>query len=256
MLYRTLIMVPVWSLCLVTYAQIRVDVPVRTTGPDSSRVLLGVGTPEQLDAGLSVEAATIGMAHWAIATMDGDTVVLVPDPPETTVRTGLLIRGLMPGQATGAIHIRIHDHPVLPLLHSDGMAATAMDLPEGRVFETITVDGACILQGTGIMSCPPNTVRMNASTCVDVNSTSGFTFYQAAAHCAKRGGKLCSWDDHAAACLRIGSGLTGLFDDWEWINDTSNHTHTVDQAGRTTCLSQRSAGPNLTGGTRCCYRAR
>lgn len=251
-----MIMIAAWSLLLHAASQVRVDVPVVLTGPDSSRIVHGVGDPDGLDAGLSVEAATIGTAHWAIAVMETDTIVLQLDPPETELRSGLLIRSIMPGQPLGRIHVRIQGQGTLPLVHADGTAASSKELPTGRVMELITTDDACILQGTGITTCPPNTVRLNASTCVDISTRPGLTFYQGAVHCSRQGGKLCSWDDHAAACLIRGASLVGLFDDWEWINDTSNHTHTVDQAGRTTCLSQRSAGPNQTGSTRCCYRAR
>jgi hypothetical protein len=188
--------------------------------------------------------------------VEADTLNLVLDPAETEARPGLLIRALLPPSPDGPVHVRIHDQPTLPLLHADGTEASGRDLPEGKMLELITTTDACILQGMGVLTCPPGTIRVNSSTCVDVSAVTGMTFYEGATHCARQGGKLCSWDDHIAACLRVGQSLSGLFDDWEWINDTSNHTHTVDQAGRTTCLSQRSAGPNLVGGTRCCYRAR
>jgi hypothetical protein len=215
-----------------------------------------VGRPERTDAGMSVEAAVMGTAHWAVASVQADTLFLVLDPAETEARPGLLVRALLPAAPEGPVHVRIHDQQALPLLHADGIPASGRDLPEGQVLELITTTTACILQGMGIVTCPPHTIRLNSSTCVDVSARTGMTFYEGATHCARQGGKLCSWDDHIAACVRVGTSLTGLFDDWEWINDTSNHTHTVDQAGRTTCLSQRSAGPNLVGGTRCCYRAR
>ncbi len=55
-----------------------------------------------------------------------------------------------------------------------------------------------------------------------------------------------------------GEFIPVLATEWEWIDDTSNHTHTANQVGRFSCQSQRSANVivTMTGNTRCCYRTR
>jgi hypothetical protein len=247
-------------LCLLSYGtalgQILVNVPIELTGADSARVVLGVDRPASVDAGMSVEAATLGVAHWAIATLVEDTIVLELDPPVLVIEPGLLVRFVMPGTVNGALFVRIAANAARPVLNGDGMPTNGFLLPGDAIAELVATGDAFHLQGTGVASCPDRTVRVTTSTCIEITPRNGQTFYEGAVHCTQRGGRLCSWDEYIAACIRQGASLTGLFDDWEWMNATANHTHTVGQAGRTTCTSQRSAGPNQTGATRCCYRAR
>jgi hypothetical protein len=256
MLYRALNLSLSFALLGPAIGQITVDVPLIMTGDDADRVVVGVAPPATENAGLSVEAAALGLAHWATAVLVEDTIVLELDPPGTTVDQGLLVRFVMPGPSNGALFVRLANNPPRAVLNGDGLPAFGSELPANSIAELVATTEVWQLQGTGISTCPSGTLPIHASTCIDIFPRTGLTFYQGAVDCAQRGGRLCSWDEYIAACIRQGTALTGLFDDWEWMNATANHTHTVGQAGRTTCTSQRSAGPNLTGATRCCYRTR
>lgn len=238
-------------------AQVVVDVPIVLSGDGPARVVLGVAPGETLNAGVSVEAAVLGYAHWTTITLDGDTLVMTTVPAENVDRSGLLLRGVLPVLPTTILHARLQGLTSRPLVHRDGTPVHGAELRQGGIVELLTDQEFHLLTSAGRSPCPPGSVPLNGTTCVDrgVNSTNA-TFYEAATACAERGGRLCAWDEYIAACNVLASTLEGLFNDWEWINDTSNHTHTVDQAGRTTCMSQRSASPNTLGATRCCYRAR
>lgn len=257
MLHRTVSLLPACLVLAGLQAQVVLDVPLVLSGADTARTVRGVAPPETLDAGLSVEAAVLGLAHWSLMTTEGDTLVLAPSPAETTARAGLLLRGVLPDLPARTLHARIAGLNARPLVHRDGTPVHGAELRAGGIVELMTGAEAHLLTSAGQAPCPPGSLPLNSSTCVDrtVNSTNA-SFYQAATACAQRGGRLCAWDEYIAACNLLGPSLEGLFNDWEWINDTSNHTHTVDQVGRTTCISQRSASPNTLGATRCCYRTR
>lgn len=240
-----------------SHAQATLDVPVVITGEGTERAVLDVALPEALHAGISVEAAVLGSAHWSVISVNGDTLTLTTTPAETEDRSGLLLRGTVPVLPAARLYARIDGSPARPLIHRDGTLVHGAELRYGSVVEVLTSADTHLLTSSSSSSCPPGSIPLNTTTCVDrgVSSTT-HTFYQAATACSIRGGKLCTWDEYIAACNLLGASLDGLFNDWEWINDTSNHTHTVDQSGRTTCMSKRAASPNTLGATRCCYRTR
>ena len=256
MLHRALILVLISTLVLRIEAQVVVNTPLLLVGPDSTRHISGTSSPLTLTSAITVDAAALGSAHWSASSLNGDTILLQVIPEEPGDRIGLLLRAVTPSGIVRPAFAQVGDGSPLPLLNRDGTAAGPKDLPAGKIMEIITAGSAHHLQGSGVATCPEGTVQVNSAYCIDRSPGPSLSFYAAARHCAVNGGRLCAWDEYIAACELQGTVIIGLFDDWEWINDTSNHTHTADQAGRTTCLSQRSAGPVAPVSTRCCYRAR
>jgi hypothetical protein len=239
------------------HSQVLLDVPIALTGGDDERTVRGVAIPNALSGGVSVEAAVLGIAHWGTFTMVGDTLRIDLNPAEIEDRVGVLLRGLLPSLPHRQLYVRLGDRGARPLIHRDGTMVHGAGLAPGTVVEVLTGTDAHLLTALTRTRCPMASIPLNEATCIDTAAiNTSASFYQAARICAERGGRLCAWDEYIAACNLLGPELNGLFNDWEWINDTSNHTHTVDQAGRTTCISQRSAAPNAVGTTRCCYRSR
>jgi hypothetical protein len=239
-------------------AQVELDIPLRFTGAEDQRRLEGLGPAVEGTAAVTVEASVREGWRWCQAQRIADTIELTTVPAVEVLRDGLLLRFQVPQDMSGGLWARVQGGVAYPLVRTDGLRPALGQLTTGRVAEVLLAAGRFTLLNLPELECPPGTLSVNADLCIDQASLANLLVYQAMDRCARRGGKLCTWDEYYAACTLLGSQLTGMFNEWEWIDDTSNHTHTADQAGRFTCTSQRSQSVLLerVGETRCCYHRR
>ncbi|MGV3637908.1 MAG: hypothetical protein ACO1NQ_09700 [Flavobacteriales bacterium] len=239
-------------------AQVDLDRSIRYTGPDGTRRLEGLADPVDETAAIPVAVMASGMVHWAEASATSNALLLACTPPVEALRDGLLLRFRSPLDNDGELTLDVDGLVGAELLKADGDPLPLGALRAASVYEVLYFAGAWHLMNPSTSQCPPGTVRTVDPICMDINAVAGLRFYEAIEHCAERGGKLCTWDEYAVGCALQQGVLVGLFNEWEWIDDTSNHTHSANQAGRTTCQSQRSANvvPVMIGDTRCCYRTR
>ncbi|MCU0318897.1 MAG: hypothetical protein MUE88_02300 [Flavobacteriales bacterium] len=243
---------------LAAVGQVSLTGPIQFTGPDSTRTIVGLAWPARADAAVTVEAALVsGGFTWTSAQLSVDTIELSPDPAVLTVRDGLLLRFAAPSERDGRLFVRPGPgHAALPLLRPDGLRPVRGQLTAGRIIEVMKADGRFVLLNAPERGCPAGSLAAHERLCMDVTPVPSTLFHDAVRICGERGGKLCAWDEYIAACTLLQSQLNGLFVDWEWIDESSNHTHGADQAGRFTCASQRNQGvlDERLGGVRCCYR--
>ncbi len=237
-------------------AQIRTSAPIHLNGTADQRAILGLAHPASDSALVTVQVVASGSINWAEAIMDADTIVLNTTPMISALRDGLLLRFRSPVSPATALWIRVSDLLPHPFQRPDGMPVNHADLKAGVVAEVVFNDGRWTYLNPSSRSCPTGSLAVNSTFCIDAEQTAGLEFYEAIRHCGERGGKLCSWGEYVAACSLVGTSLAVLFDEWEWLDDTANHTHTALQAGRTSCQSQRSTNVWVTGDTRCCYQLR
>ncbi|MFN3875773.1 MAG: hypothetical protein ACK4L7_07675 [Flavobacteriales bacterium] len=252
-----------WTILLAASAQavagqVQLSGSLRLVGDDDQRRVEGLAPPTEGSALVTLEGEAQGAWLWADAAAAGSSISLSLTPPLSDYRDGLLVRFIAPANVHGDISIAIDGLPSHPLLRPDGLPPAMGQVRAGSLIEALFAEGRFTLLSAPERGCPPQSVRVHDRLCIDAASPNGFLYEQAVTYCAARGGRLCAWDEYHAACVLVGSQLSSLFNQWEWIDDTSNHSHTADQAGRTTCQSQRSAGvPGTTlGEARCCYHPR
>lgn len=240
------------------WGQVAIDVPLQLNGPAPERRIDGLAAPASPASLITLGSAAQGQWHWGVAAVSGPAVSLALTPPITEYRDGLLVRFVAPSDIQGQQTLDVDGLGPLPIVRPDGLLPVVGQVREGTVCELMLAGGNFVLMSAAERGCPPGSLPVNDRYCIDTASKDNQSFTTAVVVCARRGGKLCSWDEYHAACVMLGSQLTGMFNQWEWIDDTSNHTQTVDQAGRTSCNSQRSAGspPTAVGDTRCCYHPR
>lgn len=252
------LLLPILALATVhLHAQVTVDVPLRLTGVESERRVEGMGSPISGDAGLTVEGSVRSEWTWADASVSGSTINLITSPPISSYRAGLLVRFLAPTSAAGTLSIAIDGLGSVPLLRPDGEPIFVGHLDQGSVAEVMYAEGSFYLLNAPNKSCPPGSLAINSTYCIEAQgSTSTMGFMAAVDHCANKGGKMCTWGEFYTACADFGSQMPDLFMDWEWMDDTSNHTHGGNQVGRTTCQSQRTIIITSPAKVRCCYHPR
>lgn len=245
------------ALPMIAPAQVQIENGLRFTDQAGGQII-DLAPPVMGTSAIPVSVSASGIVHWADATLNATTILLTLTPDVPVLNNGLVIRFLSPLDNAASVTISTHGSTPTPLQRTDGTVLPPHALRLNGVAEIMYMGGAWWLLNPSTSSCPPGSIRTAGNVCIEQNSVPGMRFYQAVEHCAARGGKLCSWDEYAVGCALHQSTLAGLFNEWEWIDGSSNHTHSVNQAGRTTCQSQRSANAVtlIVGDTRCCYRTR
>lgn len=246
-----------WVLCS---AQVQLDVPVHFTGTDGERAVEGLGPPVAGSSAVEVRSAVAtGAYSWAEAQVVVDTVRLTVVPALQAYRNGLMLRFKLPTTMEGPSYVRVGpDLPAVPLVRSDGLPPTWGQLAAGRMAEVLFMDDRCILMNLPVTGCPQGFVEMTKRLCIERTPVPDMLFHDAMQRCIHLGGRLCAWDEYVAACVLHGGELDGMLEQWEWLDETSDHTHGADQGGFETCTGrrQRSDLYQAVGHTRCCFHPR
>lgn len=253
---RTLVTLGLLQAWCLASAQVSVNTPISFTGSEENRAIDSLGVPATAHSLITVEGSVRSEWAWANATVQGTNLVLDLIPAMENYRDGSLIRFLVPAITQVPTSISVGSLPPLDLVRPDGEVPANAQLISGRVCEVMQVDGRFHLLNSPEIGCPPGFLRVNENYCIESSSSSPVDFYTAADVCAARGGSLCTWSEHAAACTLLQGQFTNMFVDWEWVDDTSNHAHTAVQVGRTSCSSQRAIITSLLARKRCCFHLR
>jgi hypothetical protein len=247
------------SIAAMSVAQVRSTTRIEFIGAPGERRIDGLGEPAAASAAVTVEGSLrSGSYTWCEAVVAGDSVLLSPMPEVDSWVDGTVLRFIAPAALQGAIGVKVPGQPGLALVRTDGLRLVPGQIPEGYVVEGVQAGGQLFVINTVGEGCPPGFSAAHGNLCMETASVPGLLFRQAVERCASLGGKLCAWDEYIAGCTLTTGQLTGQFVDWEWIDDSSNHGHGADQAGRFTCASQRHFGLIATtpARTRCCFRSR
>ncbi|MBL7965285.1 MAG: hypothetical protein JNM31_15725 [Flavobacteriales bacterium] len=240
-------------------AQVQVDRPVIFSGPlDSLRQVEGLAYPATDDALLRSDAHASGALHWAQVGGTANALTLTLSPAPAAYGGHLRVRFLPLLANTGPVTLNVNGLGARPLRRMDLLPVGAGELAPGVAVEATYADSVFILRARQERACPPGYLPGNGSFCVMATEVNNQSWFQAAQYCADRGARLCTWDEYYYGCLQQQANLTGLFNNWEWLDDTADHTHTATQGGRWQCRSQRSIGATdaVLGTTRCCLRPR
>lgn len=259
-LNRALTLAMLVGLSTTVRGQVEVDRPVvLTAGPDSLRKVMGLSAAMSETALITQGEALQGAVHQASASGSTNAIALTMTPAAQAYRNGMTVRWnphLV--SAGGLVKVNVDGLGDRPVYRGDGLPAAYGQLDPGSMAELIYVDTAFYLTSRTRSDCPSGFVEVNEELCIQRNDTTLIDIFSAAVFCRQRGARLCTWDEYLLSCTTQGQQLTGKFDDWEWIDDTADHSHTGNQAGRYTCNSHRSwdaaTYQNAFGVIRCCYR--
>jgi hypothetical protein len=243
--------------CTSLFGQVHLETPLRFSGSTDNSGIFDLPPPEHHASLMTVNGAVLDQVRLASVTTIGDTIYLASQPGVITSAPGLLLRFIALTDLPGRRWLSVNGSIAMPLTRTDGAPTLNGQILEGSLCEVVSTDDSYILLSPALRGCPLGTLAITERSCIATNSVLGLSFYGAMNHCSSQGGTLCTWGEYVAACYLVGNQLNDMFTNWEWMDDTSNHTQTADQVGRTSCMSQRSAGPlGISASTRCCYRPR
>jgi hypothetical protein len=259
-LNRPLLLPLAWAFALTAWGQVQVDRPVVLAGSaDSLRRITGLTMAMDETALITAGEAVQGTVHLALSSGSTNTVALTLSPPALAYTSGMTIRwNPHVVSAGGLVKVNVDGLGDRSVYRNDGLPVAFGQLQPGSVAEIIYADTAFFLTGRTRSDCPTGFVEVSSELCIQQNDSTLIDVFSAVVYCRQRGARLCTWDEYVLACSAQGQQLSGMFDDWEWIDDTSDHTHTGNQAGRYSCRSHRALSadlnPNSVGVIRCCYR--
>lgn len=258
---RTLLLLAATGSAMLAAAQVHVDRPLVLTAADSSaRSVSGLAPAVTGNGLITLGDARSGRYRWAQVGGTGMALTLSLDPPCEAYVSGLGVRFLPNAPGSGPVTFNVNGLGAKRVYRGDGTLVTAGELEPGVITQAIYADTAFFLTARAAEGCPTGFLSARPSLCFMQHDTLNLSVYNATKWCMDRGARLCTWDEYIQACTALQAQLSGLFDDWEWIDDTSDHTHTGNQAGRYGCRSQRSWGavedPNNYARVRCCLTVR
>lgn len=99
--------------------------------------------------------------------------------------------------------------------------------------------------------CPSSFAQPNTSYCIEKNERTG-NFWTAMITCNSLGYRLCSWSEWYYACQKAGLGMTGLTNNWEWINNGQNEPTNGKVVGSGICEKTTHQILTNNGFYRCC----
>ncbi|MBK7553517.1 MAG: hypothetical protein IPI55_02655 [Flavobacteriales bacterium] len=249
----------VFALAGISNAQVVLDKPLVLSGTDpSDRRIDGLAPASELDNLVTVGAAQDGSLVTALAGGAANAVTLTLQPATLQYSNGLRVRWTPLAQNTGPVTVQVDGLAAVPLRDPSGLEVGLGALRAGVPVEAQFADSVFIFLGSAPSGCPEGFVQVNGQFCMMQAEGPVVNWFDAAAYCSERGASLCTWDEYLFTCQTAQGQLTDLFDNWEWIDDTSDHTHSADQIGRWSCKSMFNISASLTdlGATRCCYRLR
>lgn len=244
-----------------TRAQVHVDQPLVLTASDSAqRSIIGLAPARQANALIALKEARDGRYTWAQTGGTPMAITLAMDPPCTAYAPGLSIRFLPQANAAGLVTLNVDGLGARRLVNGDRQPMSFGQVTPGRVLEVVYADTCFVLHDRAPEGCPPGFLAASERLCFQQNDTSAMSIFNANKWCQDRGARICTWDEYIHACTTLQPQLQGLFDDWEWVDDSSDHTHTADQMARYNCRGLRDVSAvennNNYGNVRCCYHRR
>jgi hypothetical protein len=240
-------------------AQVRVDKPLVFTSSDSTqRQIDGLAPPAGESDLIDLGTARSGSVQLAQVGGTAAAITLAMDPPATAYADGLLVRFIPTVASSASVTLNVNGLGARKLLRPDLLPIALGQLVPGQAVEAQFADSVFILLGRAESGCPGGYLPVNDHFCVQQADVHNQTWFQGVRYCHDRGARLCTWDEYYQACTVQGANMTGMFDDWEWFDDTADHTHTAVQGGRYQCKSERSIGAvdAEVHTTRCCYLLR
>ena len=202
MLHITMIRLLLLSAAFITmhlHGQVSLDVPLRFSGPTEERSVEGSAIPAGQDAAITVEASLLGVANWAEASINANSISLTPTIPLTAYRDGQILRFIAPSNVFGSITLSCVGLADLPLVRPDGVWPARGQVRTGAICEVMYANGSWILLNAPEKGCPPGTVQANEHLCVETWGQANMLFYPASDRCMQKGGRLCKWGEFHAA---------------------------------------------------------
>jgi hypothetical protein len=256
---RTALLLPVFVVCT-SVAQAQWDVPTTLQldgAAPSDRQVTGLAAPQEGADGVSLGVVRERSTNFGVASGAND-LSLQLSPAPTGFSIGMLITLVPAAVNTGPITLDVNGLGPVPVVKQVSLPLDSADLRPG-IPVTVAWDGSAFQVLNQLHpGCPSGTEAISPDACVELQSRSPVSFYQANVQCAARNGRLCTFAEWIHACQRNAAFL-GTVLDYEWVDHAANDADKAKAMGvdgATLLPSCQGGGLRIPTGMyrfRCCY---
>lgn len=145
---------------------------------------------------------------------------------------------------------------VYPILHADSTQIRIGSLLGGTAIRAVYDGQVFRLTQTFLQPCPPNFISINDNYCIEKNERTATIYTTALTNCSNIGAHLCSWGEWYYACSNWPAlGLIGMQGNWEFIDESSDHSNTYSIVGVGGCTGFNTENLDaFNRNYRCCFR--
>lgn len=241
----------------VTQAQVQIDRSMQLTGTNSSdRQVSDLGDPVNATSAIRAEDVKYGRYNFAQCT-GIDTLILSFDGMVDTLIDGDLFFFVPSAISTKDVYVKCNFFPApFPLMLNGRDTATRGNLIAGKITGAIYSGGKAYLITPTSRTCPTGFIKVNDNYCIEKTERAATNFFGAASDCFGLQTELCTWAEWHFACVNAASlTITGMTNNYEWLDDAANASLQVKIVGNSNCTANGTAWANTGNYTfRCCYR--
>ncbi|MFI5203397.1 MAG: hypothetical protein ACHQF2_02785 [Flavobacteriales bacterium] len=245
-------------------AQVELDHKLIFTSTDSSeRNFFNLGTPQQItDASRVKEVArSSNLVPAGTISIVADTLLISLFPSPIQLDTSLVLHIILPGSFNLQGFVKINQFPAKKILTSGGWGLFPSELQPNDVIQIMYGDSAFYIINHTAHECPNGFTSMNEKYCIETNERVATFFWNAVETCNSINARLCTWGEWYYACVNAGMGLQSMTNNYEFIDDASDHTQYIALVGNSLCTNMDNVSVVLTSPAywrnyRCCYSKR
>ena len=143
------------------------------------------------------------------------------------------------------------------IVNSNLVSLDSGEIVINQIIHLVYYSNKFVLMATNkTKECPLGFVSISDNYCIELNEKpSVITYNDAQSYCFNKGARVCTLNEWYYACKTKESSINGMFGNYEWVDDGSNHGNdAVRIAAGSDCTNNSSSPAHfLTGYIRCCY---
>lgn len=236
-------------------AQVEMNKKIIFIAPnDSLRQFKGIAYPDDTSSLLNFSASTTEDVISLFASGSGSYTANIPFAGFSLTR-GTQIHLIL--QNTNTVNPTLNLFgTAIPIRYSDSTIIRSGVLVGGTSIRII-FDGTIFRMTQSFPEpCPPGFISVNDNYCIEKNERTATIYSTALTNCSNIGAQLCSWGEWFYACSNWPAlGIVAMQGNWEFIDDSSDHTTTVGLIGVGGCSSFYTENLDAYNRNyRCCFR--
>lgn len=242
------------AMSLISFCQVEIDKNIiMADTSNAKRIITGIGTPTDSLELLNAEEAQKGALIYGTASGINDLILNTPVPFNKYFE-GMTISLKCLNANTDSVSININALGQVPIKLPGGLKLKADDIKAGQIVFVKYTGFFFQIINREDLTCPNGFVDVNDNYCIDINERAPKNFVNAMSDCQSVNAKLCTWGQWYYACQKAALGLVNMINNFEMVDDTSNHSHTVVAVGNTSCtVETANGGPASAIYYRCCF---
>jgi hypothetical protein len=237
------------------FAQVTIDKHIHFISSSTERTIQGIVLNADSSSGVPLSAFLETKLNY-VPDPTGASVLYINIPSQISeYKSGmeLFIKAL--SYNTGSISLDINGLGPVEVKKHDTTGFKPYEIIAGQVFRVIYNGSNFILTSVSGLTCPSGFIDVNDDYCIELFERSPASYQVAITTCYSLNARLCTWGEWYYACQNSSLGVQNMVNNYEFIDDASDHTNTVMIVGNGTCKSFSTFA--IMGATnyryRCCY---